>query len=115
MRLFLPGWEGNACVKWLRTIKVMDQPAMTKDETSKYSDLNEEGVAKLFTFPMGVKSLITSPSHGFTMGPAGAYQLSMASNYNLAYRPAVVPLDGGKAQLMRQRETASDLMSVHVD
>lgn len=76
MRLFLPGWEGNACVKWLRTIKVMDRPAMTKDETSKYSDLNDEGIATLFTFPMGVKSLITSPSHGFALGPRGVYQLS---------------------------------------
>ncbi len=76
MRLFLPGWEGNASVKWLRTIKVMDRPAMAKDETSKYSDLNDEGIATLFTFPMGVKSVITSPSHGMTMGPTGTYQLS---------------------------------------
>ena len=76
MRLFLPGWEGNASVKWLRTIKVMDRPAMSKDETSKYSDLNDEGVATLFTFPMDVKSVITSPSHGMTMGPSGIYQVS---------------------------------------
>jgi sulfane dehydrogenase subunit SoxC len=76
MRLFLPGWEGNACVKWLRTIKVLDQPAMTKDETSKYSDLQEDGVSKLFSFPMGVKSVITSPSPGLTMQGAGLYQVS---------------------------------------
>ena len=76
MRLFLPGWEGNMSVKWLRTIKVTDQPAMTKDETSKYSDLQKDGSAKLFSFPMGVKSVITSPSHGLTLGPAGIYQIS---------------------------------------
>lgn len=75
MRLFLPGWEGNMCVKWLRSIKVLDQPAMAKDETSKYSDLNEQGVATLFTFPMGVKSVITSPSHGLQLGPRGIYQV----------------------------------------
>jgi sulfane dehydrogenase subunit SoxC len=98
MRLFLPGWEGNACVKWLRTIKVMDQPAMTRDETSKYSDLNEEGIAKLFTFPMGVKSLITSPSHGFTMGPAGAYQLSgIAWSGSGKIRQVEVSADGGSS------------------
>ncbi|TDJ32487.1 MAG: sulfite dehydrogenase [Gammaproteobacteria bacterium] len=96
MRLFLPGWEGNACVKWLRTIKVMDQPAMTKDETSKYSDLNEEGIARLFTFPMGVKSLITSPSHGFTMGPAGLYQVSgIAWSGSGKIRRVEVSADGG--------------------
>jgi sulfane dehydrogenase subunit SoxC len=91
MRLFLPGWEGNASVKWLRTIKVMDQPAMTKDETSKYSDLNAEGIARLFTFPMGVKSLITSPSHGFKMGPIGAWSGSGK------IRRVEVSADGGRS------------------
>jgi len=76
MRLFLPGWEGNMSVKWLRAIKVTDQPAMSRDETSKYSDLQKDGSAKLFTFPMGVKSLITNPSFGFKLGPRGIYQVS---------------------------------------
>ena len=75
MRLFLPGWEGNMSVKWLRSIKVTDQPAMSRDETSKYSDLQPDGSATLFTFPMGVKSLITSPSTGFDLGPTGIYQV----------------------------------------
>ena len=98
MRLFLPGWEGNANVKWLRTIKLMNRPAMTKDETSKYSDLNEEGIAKLFTFPMDVKSLITSPSHGFTMGPAGPYQLSgIAWSGAGRIRRVEVSVDGGRS------------------
>ena len=45
---------------------------------------------------------------------SGAYQLSMASNYNHSYRPAVVLLDGGEARLIRRRETAADLMSLDV-
>ena len=76
MRLFLPGWEGNMSVKWLRTIKVIDQPAMTRDETSKYSDLQKDGTARLFSFPMGVKSVITSPSPGLAMSAPGVYQIS---------------------------------------
>jgi len=76
MRLFLPGWEGNMSVKWLRAIRVTDQPAMSREETSKYSDLQKDGTAKLFTFPMGVKSLITNPSYGFSLGPTGIYQVS---------------------------------------
>jgi sulfane dehydrogenase subunit SoxC len=76
MRLFLPGWEGNMSVKWLHTIKVVDQPAMTKDETSKYSDLQDNGELQLFTFPMGVKSVITSPSPGLNLGRAGVYRIS---------------------------------------
>ena len=39
MRLFLPGYEGNMSVKWLRRIKLTAEPTMTKDETSKYTDL----------------------------------------------------------------------------
>jgi sulfane dehydrogenase subunit SoxC len=61
MRLLLPGWEGNASVKWLRRIQVSPSPAMSKDETSKYSDLMPDGRASLFTFPMDVKSVITVP------------------------------------------------------
>ena len=29
-RLFLPGWEGNANVKWLRRIELADRPFMTQ-------------------------------------------------------------------------------------
>jgi diaminopimelate decarboxylase len=35
---------------------------------------------------------------------AGAYQLSMASNYNLAARPAVLWLDSGHVEVLQQRE-----------
>jgi sulfane dehydrogenase subunit SoxC len=76
MRLFLPGWEGNMSVKWLHRIKVLDRPAMTKDETSKYSDLQADGTAKLFTFPMGVKSVITNPSPGLALQKKGWYQVT---------------------------------------
>ena len=41
---------------------------------------------------------------------AGAYQLSMSSNYNGARRPAVLMLEEGKARLILRRETAEDLL-----
>ena len=40
---------------------------------------------------------------------AGAYQLSMASNYNGARKPAVVWLDKGHATLVQRRENLEDL------
>ena len=49
------------------------------------------------------------------MPAAGAYQLSMASNYNLAYRPAVILVEDGEARLMQRRETPDDLMRLDVD
>ena len=39
---------------------------------------------------------------------AGAYQLSMASNYNLAPRPAVLWLEENGVELLQQREVPQD-------
>jgi diaminopimelate decarboxylase len=41
---------------------------------------------------------------------AGAYQLSMSSNYNGARRPAVLMVEEGKANLIVRRETIDDLL-----
>jgi diaminopimelate decarboxylase len=45
---------------------------------------------------------------------AGAYHMSMASNYNLALRPAVVVVADGRARLVRRRETYDDLFATEV-
>ena len=42
---------------------------------------------------------------------AGAYTLAMASNYNLARRPAVVLVKDGAARLIQRRETSADLVA----
>jgi sulfane dehydrogenase subunit SoxC len=76
MRLLLPGWEGNMNVKWLRRIKVTDGPTHTKDETSKYSDLQTDGKARQFTFELGVKSIITFPSFGHKLERRGLYEVT---------------------------------------
>ena len=96
MRLFLPGWEGNLSVKWLRTLKVTDRPAMSREETSRYSDLGRDGIAELFTFPMGVKSVITSPSPGLDLAGPGVYQISgLAWSGQGRIRRVEVSADGG--------------------
>jgi diaminopimelate decarboxylase len=41
---------------------------------------------------------------------AGAYCMSMASNYNTRGRPAEVLVDGEQAHLIRERETVEDQM-----
>jgi diaminopimelate decarboxylase len=45
---------------------------------------------------------------------SGAYCLAMASNYNAALRPAIVLVRGGRARLIRRRETYDDLMRTDV-
>jgi len=76
LRLLLPGWEGNTNVKWLRRLKLMDRPAMTRWETSKYTDLMPDGSARQFTFDMDAKSLITRPSGGMRLPGPGVYELT---------------------------------------
>ena len=76
LRLFLPGYEGNMSIKWLRRIKVTAAPSMTREETSKYSDLLPDGRSLLFSYPMDVKSVITSPSPGLVLKGPGLYQIS---------------------------------------
>jgi diaminopimelate decarboxylase len=46
---------------------------------------------------------------------AGAYGLTMSSNYNTRFRPAEVLIDNGKARLVRRRETLEDLLKTQVD
>jgi diaminopimelate decarboxylase len=43
---------------------------------------------------------------------SGAYQLAMASNYNMALRPAVVVVADGAARLVRARETYDQLLAM---
>src|SRR5499426_2924097 len=97
VRLFLPGWEGNMSVKWLRRLKVVPAPIMTKDETSRYSDLQADGKSLMFTYPMHVKSVITQPSHGMTLKGAGLYQMSgLAWSGHGAITKVEITTDGGK-------------------
>ncbi|MEZ5403503.1 MAG: sulfite dehydrogenase [Bryobacteraceae bacterium] len=76
LRLLAPGWEGNINVKWLRRLKVVDRPGYTKDETSKYTELLGNGRARIFTFVMDAKSIITYPSGGHKLEKAGFYEIN---------------------------------------
>jgi len=63
----LPGWEGNSNVKWLRRIELSDRPFMTREETSKYTDPMADGTARIFSFLMDARSLITYPAYPVTL------------------------------------------------
>jgi sulfane dehydrogenase subunit SoxC len=98
VRLFLPGWEGNMSVKWLRRLKVVPAPIMTKDETSRYTDLQADGTSLMFTYPMEVKSVITRPSHGMSLPAPGLYQISgLAWSGEGTIRKVEVTTDGGRS------------------
>ena len=75
-RLLVPGWEGSANVKWIRRIELSDQPFMTREETAKYTDPLPDGTARIFSFVMDAKSLITFPAYPVTLPEPGWYELA---------------------------------------
>ncbi|WP_315778328.1 MULTISPECIES: sulfite dehydrogenase [unclassified Bradyrhizobium] len=98
MRLVVPGWQGNLWVKWLRRIKVGDQPWHTREETSKYTDLLPNGKARRFTWAMDAKSVITSPSPQAPIKHGKGFTIvsGLAWSGNGKVRRVDVSLDGGR-------------------
>src|SRR5262249_27086334 len=103
MRLLLPGWEGNTNVKWLHSLRLVDQPYMARDETAKYSDLMPDGKARIFTYRMEAKSVITFPSGGQALPGRGLYELTgLAWSGSGRIERVEITTDGGKSWVNAQ-------------
>lgn len=96
LRLLLPGWEGNACIKWLRRLKLGTAPFMTREETSHYTDLMPDGTARQFTFVMEAKSVITAPSGGQQIRPGFVEIRGLAWSGQGRVTRVEVSTDGGR-------------------
>lgn len=99
LRLVVPGWEGVNNVKWLRRIKLVDQPYMTHSEATQYPAIRPilEGKALWFNFEMGPKSVITFPSGGHRLPARGFYEITgLVWTGRSAIRSVEVSADGGK-------------------
>lgn len=113
VRLVVPGWEGNMWVKWIRRIEIADAAVESREETSKYTDVLENGIARKWTWVMDAKSIITSPSpqspinHG--TGPLVISGLAWSGHGKIAR--VDVSTDGGvswkTARLGKQGSTKS--------
>jgi len=96
LRLFLPGFEGNMSVKWLRRIKLGESPWFTRWETSKYTGLKPDGTADSFNFMMEVKSVITFPSGGQHLKEQGFHEIrGLAWSGRGKVKRVEVSIDGG--------------------
>jgi sulfane dehydrogenase subunit SoxC len=96
LRLFLPGFEGTMSVKWLRRLKLSDQPYFSREETSKYTGLLPDGKAVSFNFVMEVKSVITYPSGGLQLKEPGFHEITGLAWSGLGrIRKVEVSVDGG--------------------
>jgi sulfane dehydrogenase subunit SoxC len=76
VRLLLPGWEGNTCIKWIRRLELISRPNMSRDETSKYTDPLPNETARRFSFVMDVKSTLTYPTFPAVLDGPGWTELS---------------------------------------
>ena len=76
LRLVVPGFEGVGNVKWVRRIKVTNQPYMQKAESAGYANVRLTGKVRWFQFELGPKSVITRPSGGQKLPGTGFYEVS---------------------------------------
>ncbi|MDH6186571.1 sulfite dehydrogenase [Polaromonas sp. CG_23.6] len=96
LRLIVPGFEGNTHIKWVRRIEVSDTPFMTREETSKYTDLMPNGKAVQFSMEMDAKSVITTPSGEMLLDGPGFYEITgLAWSGRGAIKRVDVSTDGG--------------------
>ncbi len=87
--------------------RAAEPPAGPVTVVGKYCESGDVLIRDIDLPPVGPGDLLALPA-------AGAYCLAMASNYNAALRPAVVLVSGGRARLIRRRETYDDLLALDV-
>ena len=96
LRLFIPGWEGNVSIKWLRRIKLADKPWHLRSETARYTDPMPDGKWRQFSFDMEAKSVITSPSGGMKVRAGELMIEGFAWSGNGSIKAVDVTTDGGR-------------------
>ena len=97
LRLVVPGVQGVSWVKYLRRIKVGDQPFFTKDEELHYIDLMPDGRHRQFTSVQECKSVITTPSGAQTLLDKGFYNVTgLAWSGRGSIKRVDVSVDGGR-------------------
>jgi sulfane dehydrogenase subunit SoxC len=97
LRLVAPGIQGVSWVKWLRRIKVGDQPWAAKDEALHYVDLMPDGTQRQYSSIQEGKSVITTPSGGQTLLDKGFQNVTgLAWSGRGRVKRVDVSFDGGR-------------------
>jgi len=90
----------------LRRLEISDKPFMTREETSKYTDLLDGGKARQFSFTMEAKSVITFPSGEMKLPGAGFYEISgLAWTGKGRIKRVEVSVDGGVSWQLAELQT----------
>jgi sulfane dehydrogenase subunit SoxC len=95
IRLIVPGYEGVWSVKWLRRLKVVDQPYATFQEMSRFLSGNPKSQPN--SYDLGPKSIVTFPSGKQRLPERGPYIVTgLAWSGGGAIRRVEVSTDGGR-------------------
>jgi len=78
IRMITPGWEGPFSVKYLRHIKVVDQPYNAWNEAMNHAIPRADvgGKSRWYHFQWATKSVITQPSAGLKIPGRGYVQIT---------------------------------------
>lgn len=87
--------------------RAYEQPTETVTVAGKYCESGDVLLSDVKLPKLWAGDVLAMPC-------AGAYQLALASNYNLSLRPAIVAVRDGRVRLVRRRETYEDLMRMDV-
>ncbi len=99
IRLVVPGWEGPFSVKYLKHIKVVDEPYHTWNESMNHSVARPDigGKSRWYHFQFGPKSVITRPSGGMKIADRGYVQITgLAWSGGGVIKKVEVSTDAGK-------------------
>jgi sulfane dehydrogenase subunit SoxC len=98
IRAIVPGWEGPHNVKYLKHIKVVDEPYNTWNESMNHSVTRPDlgGKARWYHFQWGPKSVITRPSGGMEMRKGYVQITGLAWSGAGKVAKVDVSVDGGK-------------------
>ncbi len=96
LRLVVPGLAGFYSVKWLRRIKLSDQPHLVHQGRFRHSPSQDDSGG--FRFEIGPKSVITFPSGGQRLPSRGFFMIGgLAWSGGGAIRTVEVSSDGGRS------------------
>jgi sulfane dehydrogenase subunit SoxC len=106
VRMVVPGWGGRIHVKWLSSVKAVDQPYMTTQDRASYMAnggagegaymaFSEKG--RMWQFEIYPKSIITYPSGGHQLHGPGFYEINgLAWSGGGVVRRVEVSTDAGR-------------------
>jgi sulfane dehydrogenase subunit SoxC len=100
IRMVVPGWEGPFNVKYLRHIKVTDQPYHTWNESMNHSVMRADigGKSRWYHYEWGPKSVITRPSAGLAIPGRGYVEITgLAWSGGGTVSKVDVSTDGGRS------------------